>query len=244
MRNGNYRRILSMKISEVVDSYMTKTTGLKEHCERCLRTERWGGNLVLMVVDAAFTSIGLNYFKSVVPKVMEFEKEFVSRGSVQCFEDLKALAINEVMNIWANKRSWNVAKSVADYFSQLARSENLNHREAFRKWAAKSKLENWKENPIGKIRGVGINTYQYLRMMGGVDTAMPDKVVRRVIKQILEESDLKMPTKKDVELVKTIERIASISGYKSIEICWMTWLIQSEGKIIRMDKYRDILKRI
>ena len=42
-----------------------------------LRTERWRGSVVLMVVDAAFTSIGLNYFTAVVPKVEEFNRDFV-----------------------------------------------------------------------------------------------------------------------------------------------------------------------
>lgn len=233
-----------MNLSEVINSYMAKTKGLKEHCERCLKTERWNGKPVLMVVDAAFTSIGLNYFKNVVPKVIEFEKKFVENGHVQRFEELKSLSINKAKDIWANKRSWNVAKSVASYFAELAKSENLNDREALRQWAAMSQLENWEDDAIGKIKGVGINTYQYLRMMGGIDTAMPDKVVRKVIKQILKESATEMPTDSDIELVRTIERIALISGYKPIEICWMTWLIQSEGKVIRMEKYRDVLERI
>lgn len=43
---------------------MSRTTGLGRFCDRCLRTERWGGNVVLMVVDAAFDSICLNYFNS------------------------------------------------------------------------------------------------------------------------------------------------------------------------------------
>ncbi|MGC8912248.1 MAG: hypothetical protein ACP5K8_09260, partial [Nitrososphaeria archaeon] len=64
----------------IVDSYMQKASGLKEHCERCLKTERWGGNVVLMVVDAAFTSIGLNYFTAVVLKVKEFNEKFVENG--------------------------------------------------------------------------------------------------------------------------------------------------------------------
>jgi hypothetical protein len=36
-----------------------------------------GRNVVLMVVDASFTSIGLNCFTAVVPKVEEFNKKFV-----------------------------------------------------------------------------------------------------------------------------------------------------------------------
>ncbi|KXB04720.1 hypothetical protein AKJ48_01680, partial [candidate division MSBL1 archaeon SCGC-AAA261O19] len=105
-------------------------------------------------------------------------------------------------------------------------------------------LEGWKQDPIGKIGGVGLTTYQYLRMMGGVDTAMPDNIVKRVIEEILDKAEVKMPTNKDLEFIKTIDQIATISGYRPIEICWMTWLVQSEGDKIRMEKYRDTLDRI
>ena len=37
----------------IIDNYMSKVSGLEEHTERCLRTERWGGSVLLMVVDAA-----------------------------------------------------------------------------------------------------------------------------------------------------------------------------------------------
>ena len=32
--------------------------------ERCLQTKRWFGSVVLVIVDAAFTSIGLNYIST------------------------------------------------------------------------------------------------------------------------------------------------------------------------------------
>ncbi|KXA88902.1 hypothetical protein AKJ62_04230, partial [candidate division MSBL1 archaeon SCGC-AAA259D14] len=96
----------------------------------------------------------------------------------------------------------------------------------------------------GKIYGVGLTTYQYLRMMGGVDTAMPDKVVKRVIGKILEEAGQNMPTEDDIEFVETVDRIAFLTGYRTIELCWMTWLVQSEGEKIRMEKYGDVLGRI
>ena len=62
---------------------MRRVSGLKEHCDRCLRTERWRGIVVLMVVDAAFTSISLNYFTAVVPKVEEFSRKFVESGKIR-----------------------------------------------------------------------------------------------------------------------------------------------------------------
>jgi hypothetical protein len=63
---------LMSSLKEIVDGYMCRVPGLDVYCSRCLRGERWGGCVVLMVVDAAYTSIGLNYFTAVVPKVEGF----------------------------------------------------------------------------------------------------------------------------------------------------------------------------
>jgi hypothetical protein len=197
-----------------------------------------------MIVDAAFTSIGLNYFTAVVPKVMKFKEGLVDCGKVRGLESLSNLPEEKAKNIWRNRRSWQVAKSIASYLYELGKAEGLDERRAFRFWAANSQLEKWREDPIGKIGGVGITTFQYLRMMGGIDTAMPDKIVRRVVKQILDEAASNMPTEGDIELVRTIERMSQLSGYRPIEICWMTWLIQPEGKMVRMDKYRNLLDKI
>jgi len=197
-----------------------------------------------MIVDAAFTSIGLNYFTAVVPSVVKFEKESTADGKIGTLRDLSLLQPDQVESIWRNLRSWQVAKGAASYLHNLAVADNLDDRGALRRWAANSRLETWKGDRIGTINGVGITTFQYLRMMGGMDTAMPDKIVRRVVRQILEEAALDMPVQKDMELISTIERMAELSGYRSIEICWMTWMIQSEGNAIRMEKYRDLLDKI
>jgi hypothetical protein len=226
-------------LKEVVDGYMQKVSGLKEHCERCLRTERWQGSVVLMVVDAAFTSIGLNYFTAVVPKVEEFNKKFVENGRIRNLKDLATADINELRKVWRNKRSWVIAKEIAFYLSTLSEDDRL----ALRTWARNAKLENWKEDSIGRIKGVGLITFQYLRMMGGIDTVMPDKIVKRVINEILVKARLK-PVNDDMKFIKKVEKIASVCGYRPIELCWMTWLIQPEGKMIRVEKYSKILPKI
>jgi hypothetical protein len=226
-------------LKNIVDNYMQKVSGLKEHCERCLRTERWGGSIVLMIVDAAFTSIGLNYFTAVIPKVEEFNKKFIENGKIKNLKDLSKADINELRNVWKNKRSWIIAKEIASYLSKLSN----NDKEALRAWAKNAKIENWREDPIGRIKGVGLITFQYLRMMGGIDTVMPDKIVKRVINEILEKAGLK-PINDDIEFIKKAEEIALACGYRPIELCWMTWLIQPEGKIMRMEKYSKILPKI
>ena len=80
----------------IVDSYMEMVTGIEEHCNRCLKTERWRGSVVLMVVDAAFTSIGLNYFTSVVPKVEEFNKKFVESGRVKDLKEYHGKVVRQI----------------------------------------------------------------------------------------------------------------------------------------------------
>lgn len=226
-------------LKKVVDSYMDKVSSLREHCERCLRTERWGGSVVLMIVDAAFTSIGLNYFTAVVPKVEEFRVRFVENGRVRSLRDLAEADMRRLRRVWRNRRSWVVAKRVASCLSTLSRDDKA----ALRTWAGKASLEKWREDPVGRIRGVGLVTFQYLRMMGGVDTVMPDKIVKKVVNEILVKAGLD-PVNNDMAFVRRAEQVALSCGYRPIELCWMTWLIQPEGKMMRMKKYSQLLPRI
>ncbi|MFW6103305.1 MAG: hypothetical protein ACOC7M_03285 [Chloroflexota bacterium] len=214
--------------------------GLHSHCERCLATQRWGGSVTLMVVDAAFMSIGLNYFISVVPAVAVYEKKMALGIVPQTLEQLADVPYESVADIWKNRRSWNVARDVA---SCLADSTG-DDRTALRIWAGRAQVPGWKSDPVGAVQGVGISTYQYLRMMGGVDTSMPDKIVRRVIESTLEDAGVDLPTRDDLDLIDTIDVIASVTGYRAIDLCWMTWMVQSEGKMVRMEKYRELLTRI
>ncbi|ODS37047.1 MAG: hypothetical protein A7316_01655 [Candidatus Altiarchaeales archaeon WOR_SM1_86-2] len=228
-----------MKLKDVVDSYMRKVSGIEMHCDRCLKTERWGSSVVLMVVDAAFTSIGLNYFTAVVPKVEEFNNKFVSSGRIKNLNDLAAADTDELKGIWRNERSWRAAKDIASHLSSV----KDNDKDALRVWAENADLKNRGKDPIGEINGVGINTFQYLRMMGGVDTVMPDKIVKRVINEILRKAGFE-GVSNDIEFVEKAEEIALECGYKPIELCWMTWMVQPEGKMMRMKKYSQLLSKI
>jgi len=192
----------------------------------------------LMVVDAAFTSIGLNYFTAVVPKVEEFGRRFVENWRIS-LKELAEADINELREVWSNRRSWSIVKNIASYLSTL--SEDDKH--ALRAWAANARLENWWEDPVGRIKGVGLVTFQYLRTMGGIDTVMPDKIVKRVVNGILVKAGLE-PVEDNIQFVKRAEQIAISCGYRLIELYWMTWLIQPEGRRIRMEKHRDILSKI
>jgi hypothetical protein len=232
-----------LKLKEVVDSYMQQVPEVSEHCQRCLETERWHGNVVLMVVDAAFTSIGLNYFQSVVPKVDKFRQEFVEPGRISTLEDLAAASDDELESIWRNKRSWHMAKSVASHLAGIKKEKSLDDRQALIYWAKHAHLDDWEKDPIGQIKGVGINSFQYLRMMGGIDTVMPDKIVKRVIAEILSKANMEMSST-DIDFVRLMDKMAQDTGYRAIELCWMTWLVQSEAGMSRIEKYSGLLPKI
>jgi len=232
-----------LKLKEAADSYMRQVPEVGDYIERCLRTERWDGNVVLMVVDAAFTSIGLNYFHAVVPRVAQFRQEFVELEKIRTLEDLAAANNAELERVWRNKRSWQMAKSVASYLAGIKKEKRFDDRQALIYWARHASLDDWEKDQMGKIKGVGINSFQYLRMMGGIDTVMPDKIVKRVIAEMLTKANVEMPST-DIEFVKFMERMAPEVGYKAIALCWMTWMIQSEAGMSRMEKYAALLPRI
>ena len=236
---------MGLRLKNILDEYMQKIPEVRGYCKRCLEIKRWGGSVVLMVLDAAFTSVGLNYFQIVVPRVERFRQEFVRTGEIDNLEGLMSIDPNDrkVEGIWKNKRSWNIAKSIASYLVKIKHKNNFDDRQAFAHWARQSRLDTWQDDPIGRINGVGINTFQYLRMMAGIDTLMPDKIVKRVIWEILEKAGLKMPFN-DVDFVRLVEKIAKQTGYKAIELCWMTWLIQQEAGIAKIRKYSKLLETI
>jgi hypothetical protein len=214
-----------------------------EHTNRCLRCARWFRNPVLMVIDAAFDSIGLNYIQSVVPKVELFRQQYVESGKINSFAELAEADIDQLRCVWKNARSWLVARDMAKYLSDSGRKLHMDDRRALMNWAGQAPLHGWQQDPIGHINGVGIVTYQYLRMMGGIDTVMPDKIVKRIIIEMLEKAGVKCP-EDDIQFVLFVEEIAPETGYKAIEICWMTWLIQSEAWVSSQSKYATLLDRI
>ncbi len=85
MRGSGLSDAETARLRAAVDRRMALCDGLRAHCERCLATQRWGGSVVLMVVDAAFMSIGLNYFTAVVPAVAAYEERMASgRAPATC----------------------------------------------------------------------------------------------------------------------------------------------------------------
>jgi len=115
-------------LKEIIDEHMQKVPAVKDYCKRCLETKRWSGSIVLMVLDAAFTSVGLNYFQIVMPRVEKFRQEFVKTGRINGLEDLMNVDANDkdIEKTWKNKRSWKIAKSIASYLVKIKQEKKLD----------------------------------------------------------------------------------------------------------------------
>lgn len=72
---------------------------------------------------------------------------------------------------------------------------------------------------------------------------MPDKVVKRVIAEILGKAGVEILSS-DIDFIRQVEQIAKETNHKATELCWMTWLIQLEAGVARIKKYSKVLEKI
>lgn len=125
-----------------------------------------------------------------------------------------------------NKRAWAAA---IDICRELCRIKAKNELEgdfaALRFWAERASYDNWKEDPIGKIAGVGLITFQYLCMQAGVDTTMPDKIIKKTVQR-----DFNIKAENNIEFIKKMEAFSKETGYSQTLLCWAIWLKESDIK--------------
>ncbi len=209
------------------ERYLEVLEKAREYEQRVKNGKRWCGNVVLIVVDSALDSIGLNYFKIVVPRVKRFNELYVKTGKIDSIEKFSNISPKDsrLLNIMKNKRLWDAAVNICKILNKIKKEKGFrNDFEALKYWAEKTDYENWKEDPMGRIKGVGLITFQYLRMQAGVDTTMPDKIIKRVMEQ-----DFGIKVEDDIQIIKEIEKISRETGYSQIFLCWAIWLKYSDA---------------
>lgn len=194
----------------------------REYEKKCLNGKIWDGNAVLMAVDAALTSIGVNYFKLVVPLVKRFRDEYVETGQITSFEDFAKLSPidKRLREIIDNRRSWSVGINVCKELNTIRKENDLkSDLDALKLWAEKANYEKWSEDRIGKIPGVGLVTFQYLRLQAGVNTTVPDRMIRRTA-----EKEFGIKAKDSIDFIKKMQEYSSKAGFSQTLFCWAAWL--------------------
>lgn len=214
----------------VEGSYGAVLEAAREGEQRCLNGKRWGGHALLVIVDASLDSVGLKYFQIVVPRVKQFYENYVKTGQIVSIRDLSRLSpqdprLTKIMN---NERCWKAAINICKELDKIRKENGMKDDfEALRFWAEKASYENWKEDLIGKVSGVGLITFQYLRMQAGVDTTMPDKIVKRAV---LESFGIE--AENDIDFIKKMEVFSKETGYSQVLLCWAIWLKKSDAETL------------
>lgn len=208
-------------VQEVLDRYADGTQ-YEKTASTLLDGDRWSGNPVVLLADAAASSTGQDYFAGVRPTVERFRETFVDGGRVESFTDLAALSAEDedLVDVFGAERKRRVLLDGARVFADRPESGL----EAVEAWAAEAILYRYQTDPIGEISGVGPSTFQYLRQLAGVDVAKPDRELDELIETVASEVDSPyLDASESLRAVASCEWMAIVSSYRAIEIDQIAW---------------------
>lgn len=192
-----------------------------ERARKFREFDRWtGDNPVLLVVDAAATVTGQNYFNQAKPQAEAFHDQYVKTGKITTLAEL-ADAETSLQEIFTNQRKTRVAREIAAHLTSLSAETDLK---ALQTWAENANSLNHQSDPIGSINGVGLRTFQYLRMLAGTDAIKPDIQVLKFV-DALQESlpEAPLETSTDTHTLTSCQWLAKNSSFELIELDQIAW---------------------
>jgi hypothetical protein len=176
----------------------------------------------MLVVDAAFSSTGLDYKEVVKPAAERFHQEFVEPGDVSSLADLRSLKDNpdytEQFGTGRPELVWKIAGALLENGA-----DTVDDLSVLQSWAENADPQD-REDPIRELNGIGPATFQYLRMIAGANTIKPDIQVERFVEELNRDVpafDFETDSKTDV--LKSCRRLAANSEYSLIEIDQIAW---------------------
>ena len=149
-------------------------------------------------------------------------------GQIASLKDLSKLTSQDprLRRIMNSKRAWRAAIDISKELCRIKKENRLeSYFAALKFWAERASYENWKENPIGKIAGVGLITFQYLCMQAGVETTMPDKIIKKALKR-----DFSIKAEDSIYFIKKMETFSKEMKCSQTLLCWAIWLKESNIK--------------
>ena len=179
-------------------------------------------NPVLIILDAVLT-INRNYLTFVKPRVLSFKENYDEIKTIEQMLNLiqtlgfdkfskEVLKYNDMERILLLKR-------VLTEFKNYKIENNLqDDLEALKHWAQNIDIKKLKTDKIYNIKGIGLSTVQYLRMLIGVNTMMPDRHIKSWVMEILGVD--KLGEKKYIKLLEQVSEILGIPCKEIVEYIW------------------------
>lgn len=142
-------------------------------------------NAVLICLDAVL-SINRQYYRFVVPRISYFQENYSDIDSLEkllrVLENEKIIGFSKYWNYKHDERTktlYNLTKKmivIADNYKYL------NELEALKTWAKEVTPVDYK---AFNVPGIGLATFQYIRMMLGAKTVKPDVHIKRIVSHVL-----------------------------------------------------------
>ncbi|MEA5092265.1 hypothetical protein SDC9_68493 [bioreactor metagenome] len=154
---------------------------------------------------AVVLSIHRNYTKIVEPRI-----DRIRQTAFCTFVDLKEKTKNiETFTNFCEMRApekYNIIISILAAIDKLKEhNAEDDDFEVLHEWAEEADFRNHEKDIIGSINGVGLATFQHLRMNFGADTVKPDQRVKEVLKR-----EFRFNLSNDIENIVAVKRIAEV----------------------------------
>lgn len=185
----------------------------------------------IKVIDSVISQ-ALNYKTTVYPRLVGFKKNHPDVKSVRQLADLMASYQTPLEFLTAevdlgHRRKAGAIDGLVKYFCGLIEaSPTVPEEETLKQWAITTEPENHKKL---NIKGVGIATVQYLRMLFGADTSKPDVHIMNFIHDTIDEE------LSEDECILLIEGVASYLEVSERDVDGAIWdFMSSRSRTVRL----------
>ena len=176
-------------------------------------------NVVLVCIDAVL-SINRKYYKFVVPRIAYFQENYSNITTLKELLNLiKEKGIEGFSECWDYKHDARVEilYSLVNRLIEIRDKYNANSEiECLRLWAKETLPNDYK---AFNVKGIGLATYQYIRMMLGASTVKPDVHIKRTISNILNRNV------SDIESINLFEQACKELKVDTATIDHNLWLL-------------------
>lgn len=178
----------------------------------------------IKVIDSILAS-GLNYKTGVGPKLQSFEESHPNVKQVTELADLMSRYSKPVEFLHIElgnsfERKANALNSLVKYLCGIiAESPTVSEEDVLKQWADEAEPQDCYKLDI---TGIGVATFQWLRMLLGADTSKPDTHIMKFISEILDEKF------SDVRCVFIMEAASAHLGLSTRKVDHRLWQRRSK----------------
>ncbi len=195
-----------------------------------VKPKEWDYESAVLILSDAILSVRRPYEAVVLPIIDRIRQNRLHENSLeQLVQLIDTRGPQYLMDLWRYKDLERVVRlrALSQRFVHLKSKMGLHEdMEVLKRWARSATVEGAKT--FG-VKGVGIATYQYLRIMSGIDTVKPDAHLKQAVKDAIGHHC------SDFDVIGLFEATAKRMGIPARKLEYATWKYHS-------DKARDSKK--